>query len=337
MIMIIKKNISSLLSKLGILSLIEHYSMSNKAFVLMYHRVLSAVDSQPSFVQDGMYVTATSFEKQITFLRKRYKVVFFDDLIEMVRSGEDIGGHCAITFDDGWRDNYTEAFQLLKKYSIPATIYLATGFIDTGRIFWPDELAYFLDKIMTDRSVIKGNQLLLNTFLDEINMYQQVKRKTIIENGIEKIKGYPVDKREEILGCLRKMIKLNSFPRQLLNWEEVQEMSVSGLVRFDAHTVNHQILDQITLQNVREELFLSRESIERHLGTKVRTFAYPNGNHTNSVRKILEELGFNAAVTTRKGFMSSSVPVLEVPRIAIHEDVSSTVPMFRTRIIFSRF
>lgn len=334
---VIKRMFSELLSLCGVHSLMEHFCFSHKAFILMYHRVLASGGNQPYFVQSGMYVSASSFEKQIAFLRDRFEVVFFEDLVEKVLNGGDISGHCAITFDDGWLDNYTDAFPLLKKYRVPATIFLATGFVDRGKIFWPEEICCYLDRSMGDMLTFDSAPPSYVRFSEEISRYSQGIRETFFNRSIEILKRYSPGEREEILGYLRDMFKTDPMLRQILSWDEAREMLSSGLVRFGAHTVNHEILDQVPLQKVRDEISASREAIERRLGGKVRSFAYPNGNHNNSIRMVLKESGFDAAVTTRKGYLSTGTPLMEVPRIAIHEDVSNSIPMFRSRILFRTF
>ena len=315
----------------------EQHTLSGKAFILMYHRVLNSVNSQNTYVQPGMFVTTASFEKQIIFLTDRFEVVFFEDLVEKVLNGGNIGGLCAITFDDGWRDNYTEAFHILKKYRIPATIFLATGFVGTDRMFWPEEICYYLERNMIDKPASDSTPPSYIRFSKEISSHNKCLREAFFERSIEILKGYSPGDREQILGCFRDMLKNEPFSRQMLSWDEAREMYSSGLVRFGAHTVNHEILDQVPLQKARDEITKSRTDIEQHIGGKVSTFAYPNGNYTESLRNILTENGFNAAVTTRKGFLGRGIPLMEVPRIAIHEDVSSTIPMFRSRILLRKF
>ena len=333
----IKRMLSALLSFSGIHSLVERFCFSGMAFTLMYHRVLATADNQPCFVQSGMFVTTASFEKQVAFLRDRFEVVFFEDLVEKMLNGENIGGLCSITFDDGWRDNYTNALPVLKKYRVPATIFLATGFVGTDRMFWPEEICYYLARNIPDKSVFDSAPPSFIRFSEEINRYHRCKRETFFDKCIEALKGYSPSEREEILKYFRGMFKTEPFSRQMLSWDEAREMFASGLVRFGAHTVNHEILDQVSLQKAEDEIFKSREEIEHRFGGKVRTFAYPNGNHSESIRKVLGESGFNAAVTTRKGFMAPGIPLMEVPRIAIHDDVSNTIPMFRSRILFRKF
>ena len=93
-----------------------------------------------------MYVTTDTFDRQIQFLKKKFEVVHLEELLSNVLSGRQIGRHCAITFDDGWLDNYTQAFPILTKYQIPATIFLSTGLIGTNRLFWPEEFSLLHSK-----------------------------------------------------------------------------------------------------------------------------------------------------------------------------------------------
>jgi peptidoglycan/xylan/chitin deacetylase (PgdA/CDA1 family) len=336
--LLVKKVLSTIFSVSGLFFSIEQYLLSNKAFILMYHRILEPDISQSFYIQPGMFVSPTSFTKQIAFLKDQYEVVFLEDLVKMVTNGENIGGHCAITFDDGWRDNFTDAFPVLKKYCIPATIFLATGFVGRDRMFWPEEVCYYLERNMVNKSAFDDHApSSYIRFRKEISTNNECLRETFFDRSIKILKGYSPGDREEILEYFRGMLKIEPFPRQMLSWDEARKMFASGLVRFGAHTVNHEMLDQVSLQKARDEISESREEIEHNLGGKVSTFAYPNGNYTESVRNILAESGFDVAVTTRKGFLAQSIPLMEVPRIAIHEDVSNTIPMFRSRILLRKF
>jgi len=333
----IKMILSNLLSCSGIHSIAERYFFSNKSFILMYHRVMASRDNQPCFVQPGMYVSSSSFEKQIVFLRDRYEIVFLEDLVEKAVRGELIADLCAITFDDGWRDNFTDAFPILEKYHVPASIFLATGFVGTDRIFWPEEICYYLDSNLADTCDFDNGPPSYLRFSKEISRFRQSTRETLFDRSISILKGYSPTDRDEVLGYFRSILKADPLPRQMLSWDEVREMLASGLVRFGAHTVNHEILDQLSIQKATDEIILSREEIELCLGNTVNTFAYPNGNNNKNIRGILADHGFNAAVTTHKGFFDCSVSLMEIPRVAIHDDVSNTVPMFRSRILFPVF
>ncbi len=334
--MLFKQMLSSLLSTSGIYSLVERVCYSDKAFVLTYHRILSSVADQEHFVQPGMYVATSSFEKHMAFLRDRFEIVFLDDLLEKLLNGENVGGHCAITFDDGWRDNYTDAYPVLEKYRVPATIFLATGFIGTDRMFWPEELCCYITRHVGMRAFNDGPPSLI-TFNKEMSEHVREHMEIFLDSAIEILKKFTLEEREELLGYFRKQLGTLPLARQMLSWDEAREMLASKLVRFGSHTVNHEMLDKNLLEKSRDEIIKSREDIENNLGVQVSTFAYPNGNFTANIQKILIESGFYAAVTTRKGFLTRDIPLMEIPRIAIHEDVSNTVPMFRSRILLRKF
>lgn len=333
----IRRILSALLAFSGICFLLERICLSDRAFVLMYHRILPSAENQPCYVQPGMFVTPLTFEQQVAYVKDHFEVLFLDDLIEKASKGENIGRHCALTFDDGWLDNYSDAFPVLQKYRVPATIFLSTGLVGSIRIFWPEELCYYLEQIDFGTFTGINGPPSWDRFSDKIGRFQCCGREWFLDRSIETMKAFTISDREEILDYLRKMLGAQAIPRQMLNWDEVRKMGLSGLVRFGAHTVNHEILDQVPLQRAQAEITASRNEIESQLGTKVTTFAYPNGNHNADIRQLLAENGFGVAVTTRKGLLGHAIPFLEIPRIALHEDVSATIPMLRSKILLHAF
>lgn len=334
---IIKKGLSVFLSRCGLFSALGHYRLADKAFVLMYHRVLCQDSSLDTYVQPGMYVTSKSFDSQVSFLKKNYQILLLEELIEKINRNEKISGCCAITFDDGWRDNYTDAFPILKKHNAPATIFLATALIGTNKLFWPEEICWHLDRHPLTRDAGATGASRVPTFLNEIGKYSSHNRELYLNNVIEILKRYSPDKRNKVLDSFRERSKRPYPSRQMLNWEEAREMIKSGLITFGAHTARHEILDQLSISEARTEISQSKNDIEQKLGVKVRTFAYPNGNSNESIQNILKEYDFVGAVTTRKGFLSRNMPLLEISRIGIHEDICNTVPLFRGRILLETF
>ncbi|BCS54957.1 polysaccharide deacetylase family protein [Geobacter sp. SVR] len=332
----IRRVLSALLSSTGIHALLERLYLSDKAFILMYHRIVPMSERLPPHVQPGMVVSATTFEKHVSFLRGRFKIVFLDELMAKVRKGESIGRCCALTFDDGWRDNYSEAFPILKKYAVPATIFLATGYVGTRKTFWTDEVSSCIDRLNIGAMAEVQAPDSVRRFSGELEGLQK-KAELFREELIELLKKKSPHDREEILAHLLGDLSVATTERLMLNWEEAGEMAESGLVRFGAHTVHHELLDQLPLQRVREEVQFSRMEIENRLRQKVTTFAYPNGNCSESVRQIVKEYGFDAAVTTRRGYLESGISPLDAPRIGLHEDTCATIPMLRSRVLLQAF
>jgi peptidoglycan/xylan/chitin deacetylase (PgdA/CDA1 family) len=122
-----------------------------------------------------------------------------------------------------------------------------------------------------------------------------------------------------------------------MGWEEAKQMLASGLISFGAHSVNHVILDQVSAHEAEQEIVQSFHDIHSHLGITPALFAYPNGNFTSRIKTILQEHGFKGAVTTRKGNVSGETDPFELPRIGIHQDISSTVPLLQARMHLKHF
>ncbi|MEA5115726.1 MAG: polysaccharide deacetylase family protein [Geobacteraceae bacterium] len=334
--MLAKRGLSAIVSRIGLLSLAEKYILSRKSVVLMYHRVLPSIAAGQIVVQPGMYVSNTTFENHIEYLNRCYKIVFIDELVDKILNNEYLGGYCALTFDDGWLDNYTNAFPILKKHHVPATIFLATGFIGAEKLFWPEEICFYLERFNLDSIASNIMPPATKNFMSTIVRYKHMRREQYFENSIAILKKYSSRERTGILEYFRNIIKIGSIPRQMINWDEARNMLSSGLVRFGAHSVNHEILDQVSPEIMKDEILTSRGDIEHHLGCCIKTFAYPNGNHNKNISCVLEENGFYGAVTTQKGFLCSTTSPMKIPRVAVHEDVSTTISLLRARIL-SRF
>ena len=108
-------------------------ALNGKALVLMYHRVLNDAEV-PAGIDPGMYVSRSAFERHLEYLSEHHDVIGLDELLEWMAGRREFSKPpCAITFDDGWADNYAVAFPLLRHYRLPATIFLITDRIGTAR------------------------------------------------------------------------------------------------------------------------------------------------------------------------------------------------------------
>src|SRR4051812_2433299 len=115
------------LHRSGVLALHRATAFRDAAIILLYYRVLRPQDL-PHGIDPAIYVTTDTFEMHLQFLRRRFDVVDLDELLawrERRRTFARVP--CAITFDDGWADNFTNAYPLLKRYGMPATIFVITG------------------------------------------------------------------------------------------------------------------------------------------------------------------------------------------------------------------
>ena len=329
----IKSFLAFILYHSGVLSRYSRCKLKNKAFILMYHRIIDK-GSQSSFpVQPGMYVTQASFRRQIKLLKDKFKIVSLSALIDLLKKGDDISGCCVLTFDDGWLDNYTNAFSILKDHQVPATIFLATGFVGTQRWFWPEEVSFYLAWLYQNKVDSRKLPGILQNLFDKSQFYFNGLSCDTIDRFIDELKQYEPRQREQVVSALKEVCPAKKHERLLMNWDEVQEMTDSGLISFGAHTVSHALLDQLSVEKARAEIEKSKEQIEKRIKKQVDLFAFPNGNYNKKVLAILRDMQFTAAVTIRRGYIDNSSHLLELPRIGIHDDISSKPSLFSWRLL----
>lgn len=304
-----------------------------KVLILAYHRVL-ADDDPKGAVQPGMYVNRSVFERQVAFLKTEYEVISFNTLLQFWenRTFDLRKKYCVVTFDDGWLDNYRHAYPVLKKYRLPATIFLPTAYIGTNRWFWPDSFAYFLgrDRLThLDAEARKRLFDLLRNFSGAIpsaddNLFSV----DALNKLIESLKGRSPEDLEkliqEISGVLSQPLPSE---RVFLNWEEVREMSRHG-ISFGSHSSNHLILTGLPSGRIRHELEGSQRILKEKGLNYLPVFCYPNGNSSEAVRKAVREAGYRAAVGGAGLEEIRPKDIFNIRRIGVHNDISRTVPLF---------
>ena len=253
-----------------------HLIPKNNITILMYHRVTSKESPLDSNVITS---SKENFEKQMKYLSENCNVITFNDLKEKPKKNSII-----ITFDDGYKDNYTTAYPILKKYNLPATIFLATGHINKNELFWWDKIAYIINKT-------------------KIKKFSS-KEQTII-NIQEKLKKVSESKKKSSIKKLEKTLKVKipKIENIALSWENIKEMSKNN-ISFGAHTVSHPIITRISLKEAKSEILKSKNKIEKMINKKVSVFAYPNGGKedmSDQIDKFLKENGFDFSVSTIYG------------------------------------
>jgi peptidoglycan/xylan/chitin deacetylase (PgdA/CDA1 family) len=319
----------------GWFSLFSRVVMKNNAVIFMYHRVLPKELAQGTDipVQSGMYVTPASLRLHLSYLKAHFTIIPLAELVRRLKVGEDISRCAVLTFDDGWLDNYTYAYPILKELKVPATIFLASGFIGTTRWFWPENIAWAVLSVRSKRIDISMlPDALLHLLKSDTHMNMEVEES--IERIVVEMKSWDEPQRLSVAkSCaLLREKTTGESERLLMNWDEVREMSQSRLVSFGSHTVSHALLDQLPVEKIQQEVVECAEDIQSHIHASAELFAYPNGNYTQQVSSILSTSGITAAVTTKRGLVKKDSPLLELPRIAVHEDISYTRALFQWRL-----
>jgi peptidoglycan/xylan/chitin deacetylase (PgdA/CDA1 family) len=289
--------------------------------ILTYHRVND--DDDPFFPA----VPTRVFEKQMAFLARTYRVLTVEELVEGIRRGRLPRNALAITFDDGYRDNLTHAAPILTRYGLPATIFLATGFIGTSKVFWFDRLAMAFK--MTGESAFAA------PWGGILSLASQADRILALNRTLAHFKQVPDDALQPSLQRLLEILRVpdGCGPQDLmLSWDEVHALARQGF-SIGAHTVNHPILSRVAPQRAWMEILGSRTMIQSVCGCAPRAFAYPNGkpeDYTETIKHMVREAGFTCAVTTRFGFNTTQTSPYELNRGGPWEE---HLPTFAVKLV----
>ena len=282
--------------------------------VLLYHRVDEYHNPYSSAVPVRV------FDAQMAYLASKFNVISLSQLLDRVEQGIGVEPRTvALTFDDGYRDNYLYAYPILKKYGLPATLFVTTGYTDTSRRMWNDRIADAIQR--TDRKAM--NVVLPGETLSLVLESERSKLASMVL-VLEKLKSLPESKKQPIvdeivqqLGCLNALTD-----RLMLSWTELREMAGS-VWEIGSHTSEHRILTKISHGEIQRELANSKETLEQHLQIPITLFAYPNGKQHDfgeSVKELVRAAGYRAALTTVSELNREGFEPFEIRRISPWEE-----------------
>ncbi|MGC3976653.1 MAG: polysaccharide deacetylase family protein [Nitrospira sp.] len=323
------------------MSPMPYWRHRGKVVMLMYHRVLARKEVSRQSVQPGMYVLDNVFAQQISFLKDNFTLLSLQQLLDLWQSGtwNARARYCVVTFDDGWLDNYRYAYPVLKKYGIPATIFLPTDYVGSDRWFWPDQLA-LLFKVLSSRKmtpdVSREVGKVFAEYLDHTSapfIAAMERGEHVTDQVIEQCKHLPIERIQTLVDGLA--IRLDvSLPQErvIVNWDEVREMSQGG-VSFGSHSCSHRILTTITSDDVSVELTKSRQVLLEQGVNYVPVFCYPNGNSDERIQRQVQACGYEAACSVTMG-VEGPTPENKyaIRRVGIHNDITNTIPLFSWRM-----
>jgi peptidoglycan/xylan/chitin deacetylase (PgdA/CDA1 family) len=236
-----------------------------------------------------------AFEAQIRFLRKHYRLLSMDDVCRELDEKRDASQAVAITFDDGYSDLYTHAFPILRRYGVPATVYLTAEAIESGEISWYDRI--FVAAMATRRRnlTIGG---------DQPRTLELSSRESRIHAAIEivrTLRGYSNHARIAACKALEEEAGAPAAEQSnsMLSWTQIREMQKAG-ISFGAHTMTHPVVGRLSESEYQHELVASRDILEDRLQMPVEHFAYPFGtasdidDHTPS---LMSNFGYRSSVS----------------------------------------
>jgi O-antigen/teichoic acid export membrane protein/peptidoglycan/xylan/chitin deacetylase (PgdA/CDA1 family) len=271
--------------------------------ILGYHRVLDVSDEE-SFPYDIELVSASvaGFTRQMEHLCRRYEPIALSKLLDCLDANEPPPrGSVVVTFDDGFADNYDNAFPILRRFGIPATMFLATGYIDSQRKFWYEDLCRAILTTRVERAVLPG--------IGPITFGSIASRREIVKQLLRWLKSVPDVERRGALQRLHEQLEVAADPSGgkalsgQMTWAQIREMSACG-IEFGSHSVSHPVLSMVEPALLDQELTVSKRQIEDATGKPVHTLAYPVGDKdafNDSVRAAARLAGYRAGISYISG------------------------------------
>ena len=270
----------------------------------------------------------TLFEAQMRYLKKRYRIVSLDDLLCELADPVNPEPAVAVTFDDGYPDLYREAFPILVKYKVPATIYLTVGAIETGEIAW-------YDRVFLALQAVPGNAF--DFMLDgprSFPLFSRAARLAAAVAIITWMRTLPDARRRTHCTELEKRVQIPKaeLVGRMLTWEQVRSMSDAG-VAFGSHTMTHPVVSHLTPADLEWEILESKRILEEKIQTTVADFAYPFGKPDEislEAQSMLARGAYRSAVTTTEGLNVPQTNPYHLCRCSIDEN--NSVSMFALRL-----
>jgi len=307
--------LANLMFYTGLIYLIRKISAQKHGLtILAYHRVGSGDYFGPS----GMSETVESFEGQMRYLKNNYNPISLEQAIDLMKIKNKLPDNSvAITFDDGYKDNYTNAYPILKKYNIPATIFLTVGAIEENGAIWFDIIANAFRE--TKQKFIDLSKFHLNKY-----SLLSVGNKLVATNEtISYAKNLKKDERDSfvdyVLHELRVAASDIAGKEELLSWDEIKQMSEEGIT-FGNHGMSHTILTNIQEDKLIDEIVISKNIVKDRSGILTKLFAYPNGkteDYNQNIGQILEKNNYDAGFTLVKGYNNGTSNMFALKRLCI--------------------
>lgn len=283
---------------------------SARLSVLIFHRVLARQDAM---LPDEMH--AARFAQLLGWIKTWFQVLPLDEAVQRLRDRRLPARAAAITFDDGYADNHDVALPLLEQAGLSATFFIATGFLNGGRM-WNDTLIEAM-RLSPLEQLDVSNFAPGYADLPSLALHDWHARKRAAMQLIKRTKYLPPVERQQLVDTVATASKAKLPDNLMMSTEQLRAMHRRGMV-IGGHTVNHPILARLSPEAARAEISEGRATLQSMLDAPIRLFAYPNGKpgedylpeHVGLVR----DAGFEAAVTTSPGAAGVDTQPYEVPR-----------------------
>jgi peptidoglycan/xylan/chitin deacetylase (PgdA/CDA1 family) len=276
--------------------------------VITMHQVVPDAQYESAGLLPGMAVRASTFRSLLEYMTRHCQLILPGQAVDR----SDLGPtgerpRVALTFDDGWKDNFEVAFPISREYGVPFTVFICPEAMARQRAFWTSRVNHLW------RTAQQAGKL------DLVQRSSGAPLSQSAEVLVERLKRVGEKQREVCILQLEAALAPRQEDEaavstdQLLTWSEIRKMASAG-VAFGSHTNNHSILTDISAGEAIEELRGSKSAIEAELNV-CSWFAYPNGDCSPSVRDLVARTGYQLAFLNSAGLWEKDSDPLSIPRV----------------------
>lgn len=292
--------------------------------ILAYHRIAEFKET-PAGACPNISATPGSFQRQMRHLALRYRVVSMPEVLDAVERNKPLPDRAVlITFDDAYTDFADNAWPILQQFRLPATVFVPTAFPDHPElVFWWERLYHAFAQ--TTRRELSDSPL------GPLPLAKPDQRRRGLLALVEYVQTRPFDAAMKLVDHVcAQLVEHPHNTSSVLSWYRLRQLAADG-VTLGSHTRTHPIMTQISPQQVREEVRQSQADLKREIGFAPPIFCYPNGDHNDTVTRILRAEGVVLAFTVLSGENHlDSADLLRLRRTSIWPRTS--LPVFYLRL-----
>jgi peptidoglycan/xylan/chitin deacetylase (PgdA/CDA1 family) len=298
-------SIYRVVSLVGINTLLRSLT-ARRGRVLVYHGVTKQVPE----VFNWQQIRLDRFVEHMRYLKKHYNVVPLPVILEHMTRKKEFPKRCvALTFDDGYENNFSVVYPLLKELNFPATFFISTAFIENGN------KSLWFDAIYNEITNHRGSEIDLSSCgFGIVNTSTTSAKSRAIDWLCDELKTLSYVEMEAKLQCILKRVEIRMgepvlFPG--MNWEQVRTLAADPLITIGGHSHRHLVLTNVSEEEAWKEIIINKQLLEKNIGKSVTVFSYPNGNWNSKLISLLKRAGYEFALTVEENFVTSRPYAIE--------------------------
>jgi peptidoglycan/xylan/chitin deacetylase (PgdA/CDA1 family) len=268
--------------------------------ILTLHHVIKTDESSPFAVNKLLEISPEFLEQTIEhIISLGYDIISLDEVHKRLSQQNFNRRFVCFTLDDGYIDNYQNAYPIFKKYNIPFTIYVTTGVIEGSAMLW----WYFLEKILLKENHI---EIEINAQQESFVTESLSQKQNTFNNLYWRLRKMPLNQQHTVISALAEKYHFSTKELCLtcaMSWDMLKEIAQHPLATIGSHTVNHLSLAKLSVEDIKKEVLDCQDMLKQNLAVSANHFCYPYGDEASAHLReftVIADLGFKTATTTRK-------------------------------------